>query len=497
MQQQDQTDQERRADDSFFGQPRGLSTLFFTEMWERFSYYGMRAILLYYMYFSVTKGGLGFDQSLAASIMAIYGSLVYLTSVIGGFVSDRILGSRRTVFYGGILIMLGHIALSLPMGSPALFASIVLITVGTGLLKPNISEMVGGLYTEYDNRRDSGFTIFVFGINLGSFIAPLLVSWLGFKVNFHLGFSLAAIGMFFGLLQYIRGGKKHLPSSSLYPSDPLEPSDAKKLSIQVGLGIVVFGLVLLLMQVMGNLSLSSFISLLSLIAIATPIVYFVIIISSKKISDTERSRVIAYIPLFIAAAIFWAIEEQGSVVLALFAENQTNNNFFGVFNIPAGWYQSLNPLFIMLYTPFFAWLWIKLGKKQPSSPSKFSLGLGIAGLSYLFMVIPVMLFGSSAKVSPLWLLGSWAIVEVAELLISPIGLSVTTKLAPKAFESQMMSMWFLADSAGQAVNSQIVKYYTPDNEINYFMIVGLVAIVAGIILIFLVKPIKRLMEGVN
>lgn len=210
MQQQDQTDQERRADASFFGQPRGLSTLFFTEMWERFSYYGMRAILLYYMYFSVTKGGLGFDQSLAASIMAIYGSLVYLTSVIGGFVSDRILGSRRTVFYGGVLIMLGHIALSLPMGAPALFASILLITVGTGLLKPNISEMVGGLYTEYDTRRDSGFTIFVFGINLGSFVAPLLVSWLGFNVNFHLGFSLAAIGMFFGLLQYIRGGKKNI-----------------------------------------------------------------------------------------------------------------------------------------------------------------------------------------------------------------------------------------------------------------------------------------------
>lgn len=497
MQQQDQTDQERRADASFFGQPRGLSTLFFTEMWERFSYYGMRAILLYYMYYSVTKGGLGFDKPLAASVMSIYGSLVYLTSVIGGFVSDRILGSRRTVFYGGVLIMFGHIALSLPMGAPALFTSIVLITIGTGLLKPNISEMVGGLYTEYDTRRDSGFTIFVFGINLGSFIAPLLVSWLGFNVNFHLGFSLAAIGMFFGLLQYIRGGKKHLPSASLYPSDPLEPNDAKKLTIRVGLGVVVFGLILLLMQVMGALSLSSFITLLSIIAVATPIIYFVVIISSKKISSTERSRVVAYIPLFIAAAIFWAIEEQGSVVLALFAGTQTNNNVGGIFNISPGWYQSLNPLFIMLYTPFFAWMWIKLGKKQPSSPSKFSLGLGIAGLSYLFMVVPVALFGAQAKVSPLWLLGSWAIVEIAELLISPIGLSVTTKLAPKAFESQMMSMWFLADSAGQAVNSQIVKYYTPDNEINYFLIVGLVAIVAGVLLAFLVKPIKRLMEGVN
>ncbi|MBU9788723.1 peptide MFS transporter [Lentilactobacillus sp. IMAU92037] len=496
MQQHEQTDQERRADSSFFGQPRGLSTLFYTEMWERFSYYGMRAILLFYMYFSISKGGLGFSQPLAASIMSIYGSLVYLTSVAGGFISDRILGSRRTVFYGGVLIMFGHIALSMPLGRIALFASIVLITLGTGLLKPNISEMVGGLYTEYDNRRDSGFTIFVFGINLGSFISPILVSWLGMSYNFHLGFSLAAIGMFFGLLQYIRGGKKHLPSTSLYPSDPLEPEDVKKLSFRIGVGVVVFGLVLLLMQVMGTLSLSTFITLLSLIAIATPIIYFVIIISSKKISSTERSRVIAYIPLFIAATIFWAIEEQGSVVLALFAQNQTNNNFFG-FQIRAGFYQSLNPAFIMLYTPFFAWLWIKLGKKQPSSPSKFSLGMVIAGLSYIFMILPVSLFGTSARVSPLWLVGSWAIVEVAELLISPIGLSVTTKLAPKAFESQMMSMWFLADAAGQAINSQIVKYYTPDNEINYFLIIGICAIVAGVILAFLVKPVKRLMEGVN
>ncbi|MCI1923687.1 MAG: peptide MFS transporter [Lentilactobacillus buchneri] len=497
MQQQGQSDQEKRADTSFFGQPRGLSTLFFTEMWERFSYYGMRAILLYYMYWSVAKGGLGFEPGLAASIMSIYGSLVYLSSVVGGFISDRILGSRRTVFYGGILIMFGHIALSMPLGSIALFISIVLITLGTGLLKPNISEMVGDLYTEYDNRRDSGFTIFVFGINFGSFISPILVGWLGMSYNFHLGFSLAAIGMFFGLLQYVRGGKKHLPSSSLYASDPLEPEDVKKLSVKIGLGVIVFALVLLLMNVMGSLNIANFITLLSIIAVATPVIYFIVIISSKKITSTERSRVIAYIPLFIAAAIFWAIEEQGSSVLALFAANQTNNNFFGILQIKPAWYQSLNPFFIMLYTPFFAWLWMKLGKKQPSSPSKFSLGLMIAGLSYLFMVIPVSLFGSSAKVSPFWLIGSWAIVEVAELLISPIGLSVTTKLAPKSFESQMMSMWFLADSAAQAVNSQIVKYYTPDNEVRYFTMVAIAAVVAGILLAFLIKPIKKLMEGVN
>lgn len=193
---------------TFFGHPKGLSTLFFTEMWERFSYYGMKAILLYYMYYSVSQGGLGMNKTTAASIVAVYGSLVYLSSVIGGFVSDRLLGSRKTVLYGGVLIMLGHIALSLPFGKSALFVAIVFIIFGTGLLKPNISEMVGSLYDKQDARRDAGFSIFVFGINFGAFIAPIIVGYFGQEVNFHLGFSLAAVGMFFGLVKYIYDGKK-------------------------------------------------------------------------------------------------------------------------------------------------------------------------------------------------------------------------------------------------------------------------------------------------
>ncbi len=332
-----------------------------------------------------------------------------------------------------------------------------------------------------------------------AFVAPLLVSCLGLTSTSTLASRSQQSECSLDYCNMVRGGKKHLPSASLYPSDPLEPNDAKKLSIRVGLGVVVFALVLLLLQVMGSLSLSSFITLLSIIAVATPIIYFIIIISSKKLSDTERSRVIAYIPLFIAAAIFWAIEEQGSVVLALFAQDQTNNTihlFNWVIHINPANYQSLNPLFILIYTPIFATMWTKLGKKQPSSPSKFSMGMLVTGLSYLLLVIPISMFGAHSLLSPLWLVGSWAIVEIGELLISPIGLSVTTKLAPRAFQSSMMSMWFLADSAGQAVNSQIVKFYTPSNEIAYFSIIGIVSIIAGIILFFMIKPIKRLMEGV-
>ena len=487
---------EKQQDKGFFGQPKGLSTLFFTEMWERFSYYGMRALLIYYMYDTVANGGLGLPRATALAIMSIYGSLIYMSSIVGGWVSDRVLGAKRTVFFGGVFIMLGHIVLALPFGVSTLFVSMALIIIGTAFLKPNVSGMVGHLYSKTDLRRDAGFSIFYMGVNLGALLAPLIVGTIGQEYNYHLGFSLAAIGMFLGLVQYWIGGKKYLSKDSLYPTDPLEPGDMKKLVVRSTIGLVAFVLVLLLMALLGSLNLTNFVLLLTIIALATPVIYFTIFLTSKKVTATERKHVWAYLGLFIAAMIFWAIEEQGSSVLALFAANQTNNVVLG-FHIPPAWYQSLNPLFILLYTPFFAMMWNRWGKKQPSSPAKFATGMLFAGASYLIMVIPVALFGSSAKVSPLWLVGSWAVIEIAELLISPIGLSVTTKLAPKAFQSQMMSMWFLADSAGQAVNAQIVKLYTPGNEANYFLGVAIVAIVAGIIMVALVKPIKNLMAGIK
>ncbi|MGT2957656.1 peptide ABC transporter permease [Streptococcus bovimastitidis] len=485
---------------SFFGHPRGLSTLFFTEMWERFSYYGMRAILLYYMYYSVSKGGLGFDKVTAASIMAIYGSLVYLSSIIGGYVSDRILGSRKSVLYGGILIMIGHIALATPFGKTALFVSIALIILGTGFLKPNVSEMVGSLYGEKDLRRDAGFSIFVFGINLGAFIAPALVGYLGQEINFHLGFSLAAIGMFFGLMQYIKDGKKYLSEESMHPTDPLSTSemqDLKKKSALVAVGVI---LLVIALKMVNLLTINSIINIFTFIAIVVPIYYFFKILSSNKINATERSRVLAYIPLFIASILFWSIEEQGSVVLALFADEQTRLYFNLVghhINFPSSYFQSINPLFIMLYVPFFAWIWAKLGSKQPSSPKKFAYGLIAAGLSFVWMMLPGMMFGVHAKVSPMWLIVSWAIVIVGEMLISPIGLSVTTKLAPKAFQAQMMSIWFLSNASAQAINAQIVKFYTSGNEVAYYGIVGTITIVFGILLFFYVPRIDKLMAGVK
>jgi len=451
---------------TFFGHPIGLSTLFFTEMWERFSYYGMRAILLYYMYYSVQDGGLGMDKTTAASVMAIYGSLVFLSSVVGGFVSDRILGSRKTVFYGGILIMLGHIALATPFGQVALYLSIALIIFGTGFLKPNISDMVGGIYEKEDDRRDAGFSIFVFGINLGAFVAPYLVGYLGQEVNFHLGFSLAAIGMFFGLVKYVLDGKKYLPESSLYPTDPLSQKEQQTLIKRLLITLVMVILVLLGLVFTHQFNVDMIVNIFTVIAVIIPIYYFFKILSSQKITATERSRV-----------------------------------YFNVFgnqiHFPSSFFQSINPLFIMIYVPIFAWLWGKMGKNQPSSSKKFAYGLFAAGLSFLWMMLPGMLFGTDVKVSPFWLIMSWAIVIVGEMLISPIGLSVTTKLAPKSFQAQMMSIWFLSNAAAQAINAQIVKFYTSETEVAYYGIVGGITIVFSFILLFYVPRIEKLMSGIK
>lgn len=485
-----------KKEKTFFGQPRGLSTLFFTEMWERFSYYGMRAILIYYIYDTVANGGLGFSQTLAASIMAIYGSLVYMSSVIGGWVSDRLLGSRKTIFYGGVLIMVGHIVLATPFGAGALFASIAIIVLGTGMLKPNVSEIVGGLYDKKDNRRDAGFSIFVMGINIGSFLAPYIVGTIGQTYNYHLGFSIAAVGMFVGLIQFHFQGKKYLGELGMKPTNPINENEKKQLFKNLIIGAIVVVAVFLIAFLMGQLTIEFVILLLSIMGVALPVFYFTKMIRSKDVDDTERSRIWAYIPLFIASIFFWSIEEQGSVILAIYADKRTNLDFMGV-HLMSSWFQSLNPLFVILMSPIFAWLWTKLGRRQPSTTIKFSVGIVFAGLSFVVMVIPAMMHGVDTRVNPMWLVLSFFLVIIGEMCLSPVGLSVTTKLAPRAFQSQMMSMWFLGDAAAQAINAQIVSLYNPNNEIVYFAAVGGFTVVVGLLLSFMNPRIKTLMRGLN
>ncbi|MRX53948.1 peptide transporter [Bacillus sp. HMSC76G11] len=480
----------------FFGHPKGLFTLFFTEFWERFSYYGMRAILLYYMYYSMKDGGLGLDQTTALSIMSIYGSLVYMSGIIGGWISDRLLGNARTVFYGGVLIMLGHIILAFPGSIAAFFVSMFFIVIGTGLLKPNISNIVGDLYSKEDNRRDSGFSIFYMGINLGGLLAPIIVGTVGQKYNFHLGFGLAAIGMALGLIVFVLTKKKNLGLAGTAVPNPLTPAERNKVFGRLAIGLAVIGILGAISITTGYLTIARFTFLISILGILIPIVYFTVMYRSPKSTDVERSRLIAYIPLFIAAMVFWAIQEQGATILGAYADKRTDLTFGG-FEIPSSLFQSLNPLFVVFLAPVFAWLWVKLGNRQPSTSKKFAFGLFFAGLSFLIMIIPAYVNGTDSLANPIWLILSFFLVVLGELCLSPVGLSTTTKLAPAAFSAQTMSLWFLTSASAQAINAQIVRFYKPETEILYFGIIGGIAVLLGVLMLILSPKIQSYMKGVR
>ena len=483
-------------DSGFFGQPRGLSTLFFTEFWERFSYYGMRAILAYYLYYSVTKGGFGLDQSTALQIVSIYGALIYMSGIIGGWLADRVFGIRHSIFYGGILIMFGHILLALPNNFTILMIALLLLIIGTGLLKPNISTNVGMLYKKDDPRIDSGFTLFYMSINLGSLISPLLVGTLQVNYGFHAGFALAAIGMFFGLLTYVLTNKKNLGDLGLKPSDPLKDEEKKKFSIIAIIVVLAIALFITLTLMTNTLTIGAFANFITFLGVILPTVLITKMIMSKKVSKKERSHLFAYIPLFLASVVFWMIQEQGATVLAAFADTKTELSVSNItnglidFHIPAAWFQSLNPLFIVFFAPIISRLWVKLGDRNPSTVTKFTIGVLLAGAAYLVMIIPL---STEGLIHPLWLVLSFFLVTIGELFVSPIGLSTTTRLAPVAFQSQMMSVWFLSNAMAQGLNAQMVKLYDLIDTKEYFMYLGSIAIIVAIILIILGSRIRKVM----
>lgn len=486
----------------FFGHPKGLFTLMLTEFWERFSYYGMKAILLFYLYYSVNKGGFGLDEGFAMQIVSIYGALIYMSGVIGGWLADRFIGTRKSILYGAILIMIGHILLSLPNNFTLLLIALLFIILGTGLLKPNISTNVGELYEKNDPKVDSAFTLFVMSINMGALISPLLVGWLQDNVGFHYGFAVAAVGMFFGLIIFMLRSKQTLGLSGLDVPNPVTETDKKKTITITGIVIAAFLLYFLVTGLMGNLSLESFMNFVTVIGMALPFYYFITMIVSKKTTRDEKARVFAYVPLFLASVTFWSIQEQGSTVLAHFADKNTQLNL-GVltnnaidFKIPAAWFQSLNPLFIVTLAPLFAWLWVKLGRFNPPTVIKFSIALFLAAMSYLVMVYPLTHNGDQLM-NPGWLILSYLLVTMAELCLSPTGLSVTTKLAPQAYASQMMSVWFLANTVAQLVNSKLVLYYEAVENHQYFNNIGLVTLAIAVVLLLVSPFMKKFMRGIH
>jgi POT family proton-dependent oligopeptide transporter len=366
----------------FFGHPKGLQTLFFTEMWERFSYYGMRALLILFMTASIAQGGLGWDAKRAATVYGLYTAGVYFTAIPGGWIADRLLGQRRAVLWGGVLIALGHYSLALNI-LPFFFAGLVLIVFGTGLLKPNISSMVGQLYAPSDQRRDAGFSIFYMGINTGALIAPIICSYLGEKVAWHWGFGAAAIGMTCGLVQYVLGGKR-LGQAGLLQTPPV---DAGATWARV-IGVIVAGGALLW-------ALWDF---KDFVILGGTAVFFAWLVRQGH-TPTERKRIGAVIVLFVFATLFWGAFEQAGSSLNLFAQRFTRRIVFG-WEFPAGWFQSMNSLFLVLLAPVFAWAWIRLGKREPSSPTKFVIALVCVGLGFLVVARRALLLPHARRAQP-------------------------------------------------------------------------------------------------
>ncbi|PTE73506.1 peptide MFS transporter [Staphylococcus devriesei] len=483
----------------FFGHPRGLGVLFFVEFWERFSYYGMRAMLIFYMYFAIKDGGLGIDQTTAMSIMSVYGALIYMSSIPGAWVADRLVGTRGATLIGAILIILGHICLSLPFAMFGLFSSMFFIIIGSGLMKPNISNVVGRLYPENDTRMDAGFVIFYMSVNLGALISPIILQHFINIKNFHAGFLIAAIGMALGLVWYMLFNKKNLGSVGMKPTNPLTSEEKRRYGLIVGSVVAIIIVVLLVTYYTQTLSFNLISNTVLVLGIALPIIYFTTMIRSKEVTDVERSRVKAFIPLFILGMLFWAIQEQGSNVLNIYGLERSDMqmNLFGwKTGFGEAWFQSINPLFILLFAPVVSMIWLKMGKKQPSLPVKFGLGTLLAGASYILIGLIGMSYGDT-HFSVNWVILSYVVCVIGELCLSPTGNSAAVKLAPKAFNAQMMSIWLLTNASAQALNGTLVKLIKPLGQTNYFIFLGSVAIVITIIILAFTPKISKAMKGIH
>ena len=462
------------------GHPKGLSTLFFTEMWERFSYYGMRAILILFMVASPEKGGLGFATEKAAAIYGLYTGAVYFTSIPGGFIADRLLGLRRAVLIGGVLIALGHYSLALNI-LPLFYAGLVSIVLGTGLLKANIASIVGQLYGEGDARRDAGFSIFYMGINTGAFVSPLVCGYLAQKVGWHWGFGAAGVGMTLGLVQFV-AGRARLGEAGLHFE---KAKDAGALWAKIALSLLVLSAVMY--------QLWNYRDFVVLFGTAGLFVW----IFRQAENPIERQRTLAVIALFVFATLFWAGFEQAGSSLNLFADQLTRNSFLG-YDFPSSWFQSVQPLFIILLAPAFAWLWIRLGTREPSSPAKFAYGLLFVGLGFLAMVIAAQLFETDkVLVSPMWLIACYFLHTLGELCLSPVGMSTVSKLAPARVLGLMMGVWYLSISLGNFIGGRVAGQFEKFPLPQLFGAVFLTTAASALVLALLVKPIRRLMSGVH
>ncbi|HEX7047280.1 MAG TPA: peptide MFS transporter [Gammaproteobacteria bacterium] len=517
---------------TWLGQPKGLFTLFFTELWERFSYYGMRALLVLFMTATIVEGGgggFGLSDTAANAIYGIYTAAVYLTALPGGWMADRLLGQQRAVWYGGIIIALGHFTMALPLindwfgpfsegfraslESTTFFLGLVFIVVGTGLLKPNISAIVGGIYPEGGARRDAGFTIFYMGINLGAIFGPLICGYLGEKVNWHYGFGAAGVGMVLGLIQY-RIMRPYLGEAGLHPHQKdgkdMDPAAFRRNWMMVWAGAAIFGLIVILgLTGVFELNAQALAAKTTYAILGTAALFFAYVLFFGGLDTAEKKRVGVIISMFLGAAVFWSGFEQAGSSFNLFAERFTDRTFFG-FEHPASWYQSLNATYIVILAPFFSWFWVFLAKRnlEPSIPGKFALAMFQLGLGFAVMFGAAALLvgkGSQDQVLPTWLLLTYLFHTTGELCLSPVALSAVTKLAPMRYTSQMMGMWFVGTALGNVIAGLLAGFLSArqgaeeslETMPDKFWMLFLVYAFVGVLFLVFLKPIKRWTGGIR
>ncbi|MCS6947127.1 MAG: peptide MFS transporter [Steroidobacteraceae bacterium] len=494
------------SDKQFFGHPRGLATLFMTEFFERFTYYGMRALLVLFLVAAADAAnpGFGMDATTAGAIYGLYTGAVYLGCVPGGWIADRLIGQRNAVLWGGIIIALGNFTLAIPATPAVFYLGLAIIVVGVGLLKPNISAIVGALYEGQPGaRRDAGFSIFYMGINLGAFVAPLIAGTIGEKWNWRGGFFCAGLAMLIGVLQF-KLTDRYLGDAGHAPRN-LSARERRSGWLAVGIGSALIVLVgALIASGVFALTVTQLAEWFGQAMIALAVVFFGYVLFIAKLSAEERKRVAVIAVFFVCAAIFWAGFEQAATTFNLFAQDYTDRSLLGGLfpdgQHPASWYQSANPVFIILFAPFFAWLWVALGKRNldPSAPAKFGLGLILLGLGFLVMMWAAQLIvESGSKALPTWLLLTYLLHTFGELCLSPVGLSNVTKLSPPRYVGQMMGTWFLGAAVGNLF-AGLIGGHVGSSDVGampgQFLQMFWVGAGAGVLMLLLAKPLQRWMS---
>jgi POT family proton-dependent oligopeptide transporter len=479
-------------DRTLFGQPRGLATLFLTEMWERFTYYGMRAILILFLVGAVGEGGLGIDDRTASSIYGLYIAATYVLAVPGGWVADRLIGPQRAVIVGGVLIVIGNALLTLG-DVRAFFLGLIVIVLGVGLLKPNISALVAQLYPEGGSRRDAGFSVFYMGISVGALSGSLLVAVCAAHFGWRWAFALPVIGMLFGLGQFLFT-RKWLAASG--------PDVERHPRARAWLPVVVFLAALALVTALamsGRLVIDPAVvsTAASWVMALFAAAYFIYLLGFAGLKSEERRRVYVMIALMIAYAVFFAGFEQGGASLNLFAERYTDRNVFG-WNMPAGVLQGTTALVTIVFAPVFAALWLYLGRrgKDLSAPAKFAAGLALLGLGFVVMVFASRYVLTGQRVRPTWLLAAYFLQECGDLCLSPVGLSSMTKLAPPRFVGQIMGVWFFALAIGNNLAGQLSREYDASNLASLpalFLKISAWGLIGAVIMLILTPRLKRLM----